>query len=272
MKGFCSAISLVLLLSCVSAKDRNFTASTPAGAVVKTFLGIPLSDSVDFIRWKLVINDLKFSLDCNYGIGKPNTNGFIGGGKTISFSGNVKRENNYFRLVHDNKSLQLLELNNDLFHIVNTDKSLLVGNGGWSYALNNESPISSKELSIHSSPIVLKDSMAFEGRTPCRNLDDIRPECYKRKWYIVLYADPVTKQPTHFSMNGMRYQSASGTKGSWKIRKEKDGRVIYELYNGKDNKPLYLLKLDDNILFFTDPKGNLLVGDHDFSYVLNRRW
>ncbi len=34
---------------------------------------------------------------------------------------------------------------------------------------------------------------------------------------------------------------------------------------------LYLLKGDDNILFFVDPNGRLLVGNEDFSYTLNRR-
>jgi hypothetical protein len=32
---------------------------------------------------------------------------------------------------------------------------------------------------------------------------------------------------------------------------------------------MYLLKLDDHILVFTDADGKLLVGDEDFSYTMN---
>ena len=35
---------------------------------------------------------------------------------------------------------------------------------------------------------------------------------------------------------------------------------------------LYLLKLDNNILVFTDARGKLLVGDEDFDYTLNKKW
>ena len=50
----------------------------------------------------------------------------------------------------------------------------------------------------------------------------------------------------------------------------KDGRIIYELTPDKETTPTYLLKLDEGVLIFTDANGNLLVGDHDFSYTLNR--
>ena len=72
---------LLFMVSCANGKDRNFTGSTPAATVVREFLGIDFRDSIDFIRWKLVLNDLHFKLECNYGIGKPNTNGFINGGE-----------------------------------------------------------------------------------------------------------------------------------------------------------------------------------------------
>src|SRR5687767_4860824 len=115
-------ISLTLLFySCASGKDRTFTGSTPAGREVRSFLGMPLSDSVDFIRWKIVINDIRFSLQCNYGIGKPNTNGFYHGGKKTSIEGKVERKGNHHRLLYRDSFLDLYELNENLLH---------VGNGG----------------------------------------------------------------------------------------------------------------------------------------------
>jgi hypothetical protein len=49
----------------------------------------------------------------------------------------------------------------------------------------------------------------------------------------------------------------------------KNGRIIYQLNDEKENGFLYLLKLDEHILVFTDANGKLLVGDEDFSFTLN---
>src|SRR5205085_8534051 len=96
MKMLIIFLAIIPLLSASTSKESRYTASTPAGTVVRTFLGIPLTDSVDFIRWKLTINADHYSLECNYGIGKPNTNGFYNGGKTISVNGILKKEKNYY--------------------------------------------------------------------------------------------------------------------------------------------------------------------------------
>jgi hypothetical protein len=58
-------------------------------------------------------------------------------------------------------------------------------------------------------------------------------------------------------------------KGKWEIVR-KNARVIYKLNPEKKNHATYLLKANDNILLFTDPNGKLLVGNENFSYVLNR--
>jgi hypothetical protein len=61
-----------------------------------------------------------------------------------------------------------------------------------------------------------------------------------------------------------------GKKERWKIIAGKDGRIIYELTLIRNTNLSF--KLDEGVLIFTDAKGNLLVGDHDFSYTLNRRF
>ena len=72
------AFTLCLALyACTHAQEKFYTGSTPAHAEIKNFLGIPLADSIDFIRWKFTPHSNKYELDCEYGIGKPNTNGFI---------------------------------------------------------------------------------------------------------------------------------------------------------------------------------------------------
>lgn len=274
MKIITTLLSIILLVSCASSKETNYTASTPADPLVRTFLGISLTDSIDFIRWKLSLADKKYSLECSYGIGKPNTNGFYDEKKVV-LSGIVKRENNSYVLENGSHVLKLAELNINLLHIVNNDNSLLKGGGGWSYALNNMSPLATNQFNvITKQQIFLKDSIAFEGRTPCGVPHIIEPgkECYKLKWYLVLYSNK-KNEPTTYRISGTPYRlEHGGKKGNWKIIGGKEGRIIYEL-NDENEKPfIYLLQLDQGVLIFTDANGNLLVGDHDFSYTLNRRF
>lgn len=268
MKPLLPLLLLFNIAACAGEKQKSYTGSTPAGNVVRDFLGISLSDSVDFIRWDLAFHDETYSLDCNYGIGKPNTNGFIDGGKTIKLEGPFKKESNYLKLVHENKALNFLEINGNLLHLLNNDKELLVGTGGWSYTLNNRDPVSTDAANTGKSSTVLKDSMTFHGRTPCGML--ARSGCRRLKWSIVLYANPQTNQPGRYRARGTAMPDAGQT-GDWKIMTGKNGRTLYQLNDANGNGFLYLLKLDDNNVIFTDAKGNLLVGDLDFSYTLSRK-
>jgi len=118
----------------------------------------------------------------------------------------------------------------------------------------------------------LKDSIAFAGRTPCDipGVIDAGRECYKLKWYIVLYANDKKNELGTYKVYGTPYRMAGGKTGNWKIIAGKNGRIIYQLNDDKGNGFLYLLKLDEHILVFTDAHEKLLVGDQDFSYTLNR--
>ena len=84
-------LAILLIVSCASGKVNIYTGSTPADTVIRSFLGIPLSDSVDFIRWKLILRDNRYQLQGNYGIGKANTNGFINGGARIELGGEFRK-------------------------------------------------------------------------------------------------------------------------------------------------------------------------------------
>jgi hypothetical protein len=63
-----------------------------------------------------------------------------------------------------------------------------------------------------------------------------------------------------------------GKTGTWKITAGKMAGIIYELTPERGNYLHLSLKLDEGVLIFTDANGNLLVGNHDFSYSLNRRF
>ncbi|MCW3117895.1 MAG: hypothetical protein JWM28_1977 [Chitinophagaceae bacterium] len=274
MKAIVSCLLSLLIFSCANGKDRTFIASTPAASLVRSFLGIPLADSIDFIRWKLILNDNQYILNCHYGISKPNSNGFIDGGNKIELTGELKKEKNYLRLKSGNKTLMMVELNTDLLHVLNADNSLLIGNGGWSYTLNNITPSVSDQINVTAKQTGLRDSMGFEGRTPCGVPGIMAPGalCYKLKWYIVLYANAVKNEPGTYKVYGTPYRKEGGRKGNWKIMRRKNGEVIYQLNDDKGNGFLYLLKADEHILLFTDAQGKLLVGDEDFSYTLNSSW
>ncbi len=259
--------------SCAQEQERTFTASTPASPVVRSFLGISLSDSIDFIRWKVVLKNAVYSLQCNYGISKPNTNGFISGGKKIELKGELEKEKNYYRLKNGNAVLHIVELNENLLHLLNAGKSLLVGNAGWSYTLNNIHPAASDKISIRATLNLPQDSMVFSGRTPC-NIPGVIPEgmqCYKLKWQLVLYAGTEKNGQASYKVVSTAWRKESGRYGNWEIVTGKNGSVIYQLSDANGNPLLYLLKADENILLFTDAEGNLLTGDEDFSYTLNRK-
>src|ERR671912_1217254 len=118
------------------ARVNNYTASTPAGVTLRDFLAINPSDSIDFIRWQLVITDEeKFELQCTYGILKPNTNGFISE-KRLKLDGTVQVAGNRLLLTYGSRTLGMIMLNANILHILNNDGTMMVGNGGWSYTLN----------------------------------------------------------------------------------------------------------------------------------------
>src|ERR1700730_14964127 len=131
----------LLALICTSApgKERIYIGTTPAPHIVRDFLGISLTDSIDFIKWKLVIRFDSYELQCKYGISRPGTPGFENE-KRVGFSGKLRKEKDHYYLKHEGRTLSILEINSNLFHLLDENKNLLVGNGGYSYTLNNKLP------------------------------------------------------------------------------------------------------------------------------------
>jgi len=274
MKNLFFLLLIAVTVSCSKANEKKYTGSTPAtAAVVRNFFNIPLTDSVDFIRWQLTLDDNEYHLQANYGIGKPNTNGFINGGKNISLSGTFTKDKNILILKNAGNSLKMAWLNDNLLHLANDDNSLLNGTGGWSYTLNSLAPVSTTQINFLARPAALKDSMSYQGRTPC-NVPGLalRDECYKIKWWIIFYADPATHEPSTYKLFGTNWRKEGNKVGSWKIVNEKNGRIIYQVNNDDGSPFIRLLKIDDQILLFTDADGKVPVGNLDFSYTLNRTW
>jgi hypothetical protein len=270
-----SIIILAFFQSTVNCQPpaANYTGSTPANAEVRSFLGISMTDSIDFVRWKLSLNGDAYEVNCEYGLSKPSTNGFTKD-QTVMIKSMLVRQAPFIQLQNNGKSIYLLVVNSNLLHFANANKQLLTGNGGWSYVLNNIKPTASNQFNFPYTIAPPATAMAFHGRTPCKPLADMLelgkgPQCYKMKWHVVLYTDSLTGEPTYFTKGSRREREDPNLRGKWAIRKGKQGETIYVLNPEKGDAATHLLKAADNILFITDAKGNLLVGDHDFSYTLN---
>jgi len=117
---------------------------------------------------------------------------------------------------------------------------------------------------------------AFEGRSPCQEIAkqlnlQVSESCWKAKWSMVLYADPVTSKPAAFEIKGSIFKD--GWQGKWSIIRgmpANTNATIFELKPENDGRSLFLLKADENVLFILDQRKNLMVGNTNFSYTLNR--
>ena len=130
--------------------------------------------------------------------------------------------------------------------------------------------------SITSHPIPAGPSVRgiFEGRPPCQEIARqlqfrVGPECTKIKWRLILFQDPVTRQPTAYKLLG----NFLPPEGKWKLvkgtRSDPQAEVI-QLNPDKPAKSFYFLKGDDNVLFILDENRELRVGNENFSFTLNR--
>ena len=102
-------------------------------------------------------------------------------------------------------------------------------------------------------------------------------DCFKLKWALTLRRDPKTLAPTTYHLRGTLYWKDNGPEhpreGKWKVikgTKTNPNAVVYELEAFGTDGPIFLLEADRNILFFATKDGNLLIGNDDFSYTLNR--
>ena len=186
-------------------------------------------------------------------------------------------------------ALALTVVSENLLHLLSPDRSLMIGNGGWSYTLNRTNaaeppqpapPANAPSVSYRIDPVATGPGVfgVFEGRTPCLGiarelhvpLDEHR---MKAKWRVTLLQDPDTKAPTTYKLEGSLFRQ-SKREGTWSILRgtaKNPAATVYRLAPANGQEALLLLQGDDNILFFLDQTQNLLIGHSEFSYTLNRR-
>jgi hypothetical protein len=276
---------LITLTACPQKKSNSFVTywgSTPGDSLVKSWLKIPNDSISDFIRWQLNLNEAAntFGLQLLYGKSQPNTPGFWGGGKTKEINGHynlISKKEYQFHSPEFKEPVSFIKVGENLLHLLAPDKSMLIGNGGWSYTLNRKDPVIDT-----ASPIVYNNSSStetkiFQGRTPCKEISKevnmgIKNPCYKLKWLLTLNRDPATGKPSVYQLNRTQHRQ-SLIEGKWQIlpgNKSYPGTII-QLDPDKPGQSISFLWADNNVLFFLDRNKKPLIGNYDFSYTLDSK-
>jgi hypothetical protein len=185
-------------------------------------------------------------------------------------------------------AVSLFKVDQNLLHVLNRDRSLMIGTGGWSYTLNRndvlEKPASLPPSTV---PVVPERTISavatgpsvfgvFEGRSPGQGIArelKIIADSPKAKWRVTLYQNPETRAPTTYKVESTLHRKGP-REGNWTIVRGTDAdskAVVYRLEPTETEAALFFLKGDDNVLFFLNQDGKPLVGNADFSYTLNRR-
>ena len=281
-----------------------FQANTPCSAQARPLPQIPVGTECEQMKWNLVLYQdpqtgapSTYQLNSSYGLAKPNTNDLIDGGTPVEMEGKwtittgTKSDPGatvYQLNANDSQTtVSFLKVSDDMIHVLSSEKTLLVGNGAWSYTLNrmdNQSPTEIMEESRPDPPTRPPEPAmpagssvfgVFDARTPCHEVvleftkTESFPGCLKIKWRLTLYQNSTTGEPSTYRFMG----TSQFREGSWRIINGMNGdrdAVVYQLQPDDTEESFSFLKVDDNHLYLMDREMNLLVGNELFSYTLNR--
>jgi hypothetical protein len=282
-----------------------FQGNTPCSAQARPLPQIPSDVDCEQMIWSLTLYQdpqtkapTTYQLNSAYGVSKQGTNDLVGGGTAIVMDGpwtitigtQSDPQATVYQLNPDDPqtTVSFLKVNENMLHILSSEKTLLVGNGAWAYTLNrmdNQPPAPQVDSNSFPQPPTRPPmppmpagssvSGVFDGRTPCDELaveftkSPPFPNCLKIKWRLTLYQDSATGAPsTYLFMSTSLYRE-----GSWEILHGMEGdpdAVIYQLNLDEGQLPVSFLHVDENHLYLMDRDMNLLVGNELFSYTLSR--
>jgi len=279
-----------------------FVGSSPFGETMKSLLQIPPAARADLMQWNLTLyQDARtlapttYKLHCEFGPAVPGLPGLGATRTAVDREGSWRKgtgiKSNPEAVVYDlNGTVSLFKLTPDIVHVLDRDRSLMIGTSGWSYTLQRveatEKPGDPAQTggTDHNesgtvSPLATGPSVfgVFDGRSPCQSAArelkiDVSGSCFKLKWRITLYQDPKTQAPTTYKMEDSLHRRKA-REGTWSIIRgaETDpNAIVYRLAPTKTEGALLLLKGDENVLFFLNQHGKPLVGNAGFSYTLHR--
>jgi hypothetical protein len=160
MKPSVSIFLIGLISQCFIAvhaygQTEIFVASTPCSTGTKPVPGIAKGASgCELIKWHLKFSGANgnkssgtYVLDCDYGMPKQGTRGFINGGTHLHREGKwviakgtpANSSAVIYKLDPDKpeESISFIRLNENLLHLLDSQKQLMIGNGAWSYTLSS---------------------------------------------------------------------------------------------------------------------------------------
>lgn len=254
-----------------------FVGSTPCDTDMRKAFAVPEKENCEFIKWRLQLDDgnKRFQMAVTFGESQPNTNGFKGGGTRREITGTFQSDESFYRLQSPElqQDLFLVVLNDNLFHLADENGQLLVGNGGFSYLLNR-TPKVIPSTNIEPMPGLMgMTAGVFDGCTPCDELAPVfriayTPECIKMKWRLKLFN--TTSETGTFDLLTINYRDQNALKGTWRMTLFNPQAPVLALELPTLHQTVYLLKASDDVLLFLNDQKQIRVGNHDFSYALNR--
>lgn len=284
-----------------SSSAQVFCGSSPCDEPIRQILGISSNGVPELIEWKLTLHrdpktlaPTRYELRCNYGTTAPNNPGIAAPAKALERQGAWKitkgTKASPDGIAYDLQgAFSVYQINSNVLQILNPDRTLMIGNGGWSYTLNStvhsEKPVDAElartvpDMSYQILPLATGPTVfgVFEGRSPAHGIArelkiPLHPAATKAKWRVTLYQDPDTQEPTTYKIEGTLFRPKA-REGKWTIQRgniNDPKATIYQL-SSITEPALHLLKGDDNVIFFLDQNRMPMVGHCEFSYTLNRR-
>ena len=291
--------------SATSAEEPSrvtYAGHTPLAETMRVALGIPGPALVDIVEWKVALEQADsspaggvFRAEARYGRAIPNRPGLSQGEPVVVRTGRwtngaVRRGAASFPTFELGALGSLERLSGDVVHFLDpTDRSLMNGTSGESYTLSRDGraeradreadPAPPPDLSYPVLPVATGEDVegVFEGRTPCRGAAAalrvaLAPGCFKAKWRVTLFRGPSAGGPGASLVEGTLLR-ASPRRGTWRAvagSPSTGSRPVIEI-RADTGPPIRLLRGDENVLYFIDEKGRILVGTERFAYTLNRR-
>jgi hypothetical protein len=269
---------------------ETFVGTTPATAELLQFLGAAGANAA-LIEWTLSLqghgSTARYTVSATIGLTQPNMPGIsrekrhVDAGGRWSTAKGTRSNATADVIVLGN--LSFVRLGPSIIHPLNQDRSLMTGNGGWSFSLNRSDRLEpfvdptlamqQPSVSYTISPVSTGPSVygVFEGRTPCQGVAramglTVDPSCVKVKWRVTLYQDPEARTPSTYKVEGSLYRDAR-SEGRWTIARGQPGALpVIRLESSAT-----FVQADDDVLLFADRQGDPLVGNASFSYTLDRR-
>jgi hypothetical protein len=280
----------------------EFIGTTPCGQPIRQLLGLSSDIEPEIMEWKLTFYQdpktdapSRYDFRCEYGLTAPNKPGIAIKIKTLhrhgSWSMGKGIKSNPNSIVYElHGAISFFQVDSNVLHVLNSDRTLMLGTSGWSYTLSRTERAeklvkpglaqSQPEMSYQISALATGPTLfaVFEGRTPCQGIArelkiPVHAASTKTKWRVTLYQNPETRQPTTYKVEGSLHRREA-RQGNWTITRgtQNDSEsLVYRLAATESEPALLLLKGDDDVLFFLDQSLNPLVGNAQFSYTLNRR-